>query len=195
MSDAGFRSVRHYTCSVKAPDRIETARLLLRRPERADAPAIFRRYASDADVARYLSWPRHRSAEQTETFLAWSEAEWTQWPAGPYLIESLAEHEILGSTGLTFESPTVAATGYVLARDAWGRGFATEALSAMVQLAIDLSLERLYAHCHPDNAASLHVLEKCGFSADLSPADSIFPNLAGSPRLTCRSFSHNWKSQ
>jgi RimJ/RimL family protein N-acetyltransferase len=165
----------------------------LRRPELSDAPAIFRRYSSDPEVARYLAWPCHQTTEQTEAFLTWSEAEWTQWPAGPYLVESLAGHELLGSTGLAFESPNIAATGYVLARDAWGRGFATEALAAMVNLATDLGLKRLYAHCHPDNAASLCVLEKCGFTRDSFPADSIFPNLAGSPRLNCRSYSHNWK--
>ena len=40
---------------------IETERLLLRPPMQEDAESIFERYASDAEVTRYLGWPRHTS--------------------------------------------------------------------------------------------------------------------------------------
>jgi RimJ/RimL family protein N-acetyltransferase len=42
---------------------------------------------------------------------------------------------LLGSTGLAFETAHRASTGFVLARDAWGAGMATEALAAMVSIA------------------------------------------------------------
>src|SRR5258708_3322743 len=106
---------------MKGPERIETSRLVLRRPATADAWAVYTRYSSDAEVTKYLGWQRHLSIEQTKAFLAFSEAEWNRWPAGPYLIESRSERKLLGSTGLAFEAPTVAGTGYVLARDAWGQ--------------------------------------------------------------------------
>ena len=48
---------------------------------------MFARYAADPEVTRLLAWPRHRSVEDTERFLEWSEAEWRRWPVGPYLIE------------------------------------------------------------------------------------------------------------
>jgi RimJ/RimL family protein N-acetyltransferase len=147
----------------RAPERIETARLVLRRPLVADAEAIFRRYSGDAEVTRYLSFPRHVSLDQTRAFLGWSETEWQRWPAGPYLIESRADGTLLGSTGLSFEGPQRATTGYVLARDAWGQGYATEALQAMVAEAEALGVRRLQAFCHPDHRASWRVLEKCGF--------------------------------
>src|SRR6266545_7718451 len=120
---------------MKGPERIETARLLLRKPIFEDAEAVFSGYASIPEVTKYVGWPRHRSLEDTKSFLRYSAAEWERWPAGPYLIESRADQQLLGSTGLGFESPNVAATGYVLARDAWGHGYATEALSAIVTLA------------------------------------------------------------
>lgn len=88
---------------MKAPVRFETSRLLLMRPRLADARAIFERYAGDEDVTRYLSWPRHRSVSDTEGFLAFSDQEWQRWPAGPYLIWSRDEEQLLGSTGLAFE--------------------------------------------------------------------------------------------
>ncbi len=73
--------------------------------------------------------------EDTKAFLTFSDAEWSRWPVGPYLIESRSEHTLLGSTGLGFEAPLTAVTGYVLARDAWGKGYATEALTAIVDIA------------------------------------------------------------
>jgi RimJ/RimL family protein N-acetyltransferase len=157
---------------------LETARLLLRRPRPDDARRIFERYANDPRVTRYLGWPTHYSLADTEGFLGFCDAEWQRWPAGPYLIESRANGVLLGSTGLGFDSSTQASTGYVLARDAWGHGYATEALVAMRDLAARLHVARLYALCHPDHRASAHVLEKAGFALEGTlPAHAEFPNL------------------
>src|ERR1700761_5857930 len=128
-------------------ETLQTPRLLLRRPALADAGAIFDRYAGDPVVTRYLSWPMHRTLADTHAFLAWSDAEWGKGPAGPYLVFSREDNRLLGGTGLSFMSPTCAATGYVLARDAWGHGYATEALQVMVELAGELGVKRLEALC------------------------------------------------
>jgi RimJ/RimL family protein N-acetyltransferase len=164
---------------VLAPPIVETARLVLTPPAVADADAIFARYASDADVARYLSWPRHTTLADTHRFLAFSAAVWERDGVGPYLIWSKADGRLLGSTGLDAESGRQASTGYVLARDAWGHGYATEALTAMVEVAADTGFGRIHALCHPDNRASRHVLEKCRFERDSTWNRPLeFPNLA-----------------
>lgn len=161
-----------------AADRIETDRLLLRRPRLDDAEPIFARYSSDPVVTRYLGWATHRTIDDTRAFLAFSDSEWSRWGAGPYVIEPRGGGPILGGTGLGFETRQQAATGYVLAQDAWGRGYATEALAAMRDLAAGFAVERLYALCHPDHHASWRVLEKCGFTRErLLPAFAEFPNL------------------
>jgi len=161
-----------------APASIETPRLALRRPRAADADAIFRRYASDAEVGRYLAWPVHHALEDTHQFVAFSDGEWQRWPAGPYLIHARADGSLLGSTGLAFETPYRASTGYVLARDAWGQGYATEALLAMRQVAADLGVRRLYACCHKDHWPSRRVLEKGGFEFEgILRRHTGFPNL------------------
>lgn len=179
----------------RAIERIETPRLLLRRPTAADAEAVFERYASDAIVTEYLGWPRHRSVADTEAFLAVSDAEWEKWPAGPYLIASPADHRVLGSTGLAFETPTVAATGYVLARDAWGFGYATEALAAMVAVAQDVGVHRLYALCHPANPGSIRVLEKCAFTLEARlPRHMKFPNLGTDEPKDCLRYARTAKT-
>jgi [ribosomal protein S5]-alanine N-acetyltransferase len=171
------------TKQMKAPERFETQRLVLRKPGRQDADAIFARYAADPEVTRLLGWPRHTSPEATRSFLEFSDAEWGKWPAGPYLLESRSDGGLLGSAGLAFETPRRAAAGYALAKDAWGKGYATEAMRALINIARGVGVVRLYALCHPDNPASWQVLKKCGFSREgLLQAHSEFPNLgAGGP--------------
>ncbi len=141
---------------------IQTPRLLLRRPTPDDADAIFTRYTSDPEVTRYVGWPRHATVDDTRAFLSISDSLWERWPAGPYVILNRDDRSMLGSTGLIFEAPSSAATGYVLAQDAWGRRFATEALGAMVDLALKTGVLRLYALCHHAHRASARVLEKEG---------------------------------
>jgi ribosomal-protein-alanine N-acetyltransferase len=161
-----------------APPLVETPRLILAAPSPADAEAIFPRYASDAGVTRYLAWPTHRTIENTQAFVAFSAVQWQREGAGPYLIWSRADGRLLGSTGLGLEPGGQAITGYVLARDAWGQGYATEALGAMVEVAGDIGVMRLYALCHPQHRASWRVLEKCGFERDASWNRQVeFPNL------------------
>jgi RimJ/RimL family protein N-acetyltransferase len=163
---------------VSAPERVETERLVLRRPVLADASAIFARYASDPEVTRFLAWPRHITIDDTHIFLKFSDAEWQRWAVGPYLIESRDTGTLLGSTGLDFETSHRAATGYVLARDAWGHGYATEALHTMVTVAADVGVCRVYALCHSEHTASSRVLQKCGFTCEATLRRyAEFPNL------------------
>jgi [ribosomal protein S5]-alanine N-acetyltransferase len=174
---------------LKAPERVETQRLVLRRPRPADAEAIFACYATDADMTRFLSWPRHESVDQTRAFLDFSNAEWTRWPAGPYLVESRERGRLLGGTGLDFETVYRAATGYVFSKDAWGKGYATEALQAVVEIARGTGLIRLYALCHIQNSPSLRVLEKCGFIREgVLRRPPVFPNLR--PNEPCDVFCY-----
>jgi ribosomal-protein-alanine N-acetyltransferase len=169
---------------MKAPPLVETPRLVLSAPVAADAELVFRRYASDVDVTKYLGWPTHRTVADTQGFLAFSAVQWEREGAGPYLIWARTDGQLLGSTGLGLEPGGQAITGYVLATDAWGRGYATEALTAMVEVATDIGVRQLYALCHPQHPASRRVLEKCSFDRDGSwnrPFE--FPNLvAGSPQ-------------
>jgi RimJ/RimL family protein N-acetyltransferase len=67
----------------------------------------------------------------------------------------------------------------VLAKDAWGLGYATEALAAVTELARRLGVPRLSAFCHPDHRPSFRVLEKCGFVRDPDwTTQAEFPNLS-----------------
>lgn len=171
------------------PLRYDTERLRLVRPRPVDVDEIFARYASDPAVTRYLGWPRHRTVEDTRGFLAWSDDQWARYQTGPYLIRARADDRLLGSTGFTFDDDGSAMTGYVLARDSWGQGFATEALMGVIEIAATLRVHGLYAFCHPDHAASIRVLEKCRFVRDDSAVTTMtFPNLEGAVDVDVRCY-------
>jgi ribosomal-protein-alanine N-acetyltransferase len=149
----------------------------------ADAESIFARYASDPRVTRFMAWPTHRSITDTRAFLEFCAAQWERGPAGSYLIVRTSDHLLLGATGLDCDTQGRAETGYVLARDAWGQGYAKETLAAMVALARTLGVLELSAGVHPDHPASIRVLEKGGFRLlERRPRTTGFPNLE--PGLT-----------
>ena len=161
-----------------APEVVETPRLLLRRPQAADVEPIFTRYASDAEVTRYMTFPRHQSIADAQTFFDFSDMEWKLQKCGPYLVFLRASERLIGGTGLSVAGDE-AETGYVFARDAWGLGYATEALIAMVEVGRLVGLRKLTAHCHPDHLASQRVLQKGGFRLEHRARDAhVFPNLS-----------------
>ncbi|HUR20690.1 MAG TPA: GNAT family N-acetyltransferase [Vicinamibacterales bacterium] len=172
-----------------APDRVETRRLIMSVPQPNEAAEVFERYASDPGVTRYLGWPTHQVIADTEGFIAFSTSQWEREGMGPYLIRSRENGVLLGSTGLGLantgqpENTFRAMTGYVLARDAWGQGYATEALRAMINVARGIGIVSLSALCHPEHQASAHVLEKCEFARDLRwTRQTVFPNLQPGPQ-------------
>lgn len=180
---------------MKAPAEISTARLFLRRPTVGDIEDIFERYASDAACGRYLAWPLHETVDDTRAFLEFSDSEWAQWPAGPYLVFAKDTRMLLGSTGLAFETPQRATTGYVFAKDAWGNGFATEVVRMMKLTAAQAGVRRLSACCHPDHQPSRHVLEKCGFALEGTLRQCCeFPNLAPGELLDAVSYSWSYRA-
>ncbi len=160
---------------MRAAETITTSRLALRRPGPADAEAIFE-YASDPEVTRLLAWPRHTAVADSRGFLRFSDEAWAIGP-GPYLIVD-GDGGVVGSSGLEVETPYRAATGYVLARRVWGRGYATEVAVAMAGIAAELGIRRLYALCHTENRASARVLAKAGFTCEgVLRRHTVFPNL------------------
>jgi len=109
--------------------------------------------------------------------------------AGRRLSRFAQDGKLLGSTMLSFKTDTRAVTGYAFARDAWGKGYATESLQAMVEVGRETGLQRLEAICHVDHRPSAKVLEKCGFQQEQVRRDHFpFPNLG--PQKKSEVFSY-----
>ena len=139
-----------------------TERLLLRPGWLEDAPALAR-IASDEAVARNLTrLPSPYGMADAEAFLA-SQAEQS---CPPLLIfrRTDADPELIGSIGFGCGTDGEREFGYWIARAHWGRGYATEAGRAVIDIARKgLRLPKLSAGHFTDNPASGRVLEKLGF--------------------------------
>src|SRR5205814_3843543 len=108
------------------PERLETERLVLRRPVAADAAAIFEEYASDPEVTRYMIWRPHRSIDDTTAFRSHAEEGWASGLDLSWGITLKGEDRIVGMIGARPNAHKVD-IGYVLGRKYWGRGIMTEA--------------------------------------------------------------------
>jgi ribosomal-protein-alanine N-acetyltransferase len=158
-------------------ERLSTARLTLRPPLEGDEEAVFA-YASDLRVCRYLAWPCHEGLADTRRFLRTAKQGWQDGNRLSWAIEDSSG--LVGMLG-TELGRVGAGIGYVLAHDAWGKGYASEALAAVCEALFSAtSLHSLWAFCVPENAASARVLEKCGFQREgLLPRYFACPNLGG----------------
>jgi ribosomal-protein-alanine N-acetyltransferase len=171
--------VRLLVAHLEIPETLETERLILRRPRIGDTRYVFERWASDFDVATYMSWPRHDSLETTEQVVESWIQQWQGANGGAFIITDRKSESILGSTGFEIVHPLVASTGYALAKSEWGKGYATEALTAIVTLAENCGVKRLFAYCHHEHRNSARVMEKCDFKFEGKLRNYMeFPNLS-----------------
>jgi [ribosomal protein S5]-alanine N-acetyltransferase len=165
------------------PDRFETARLVLRPITAGDAPAIFALYAQDTEVVRYLSWRPHRSAVETDAYIARCLAT----PADQsrtYVLTARDTGGLLGAFDLRRPMPHRLDCGYVLARPYWRRGLMTEALSEIARWTMrEHDIWRIGAVCDIDNPASARVMEKAGLEREgVLRRWMIHPNISAEPR-------------
>ncbi|MCL9983661.1 MAG: GNAT family N-acetyltransferase [Erythrobacter sp.] len=135
-----------------------TERLFLRPTFPEDWEAIFACIGSDEAIARNLArapWPYGEDAAR-------SFAEMPQNLRLPHFLVTLPGTGVIGSAGMG-ENEGEPEIGYWIAREHWGRGFATEAASAVLRIARTLGHQRLKAGHFIDNPASGRVLRKIGF--------------------------------
>jgi RimJ/RimL family protein N-acetyltransferase len=135
---------------------IETERLLLR-PATMDDLATFHSILSSPQATEFWSTPPHREVEQSRKWLQ------TMVDILPEEGEDfVVEHQgrAIGKVGF-FRFPEI---GFIFHPGSWGRGFAEEALRAVLERAFHVHrLEAIDADVDPRNTASLRLLSKLGF--------------------------------
>jgi ribosomal-protein-alanine N-acetyltransferase len=151
------------------PPPIQTDRLLLRPWDPDDADAVFA-YASDPEVARYMSWHRHESVADAHFFLNEIVAEGYEKGFLTYALCPLDMPEIaIGGVSLEWkpEEHQVMELGYVLSRDRWGNGYVPEAARALLDQAfLTTPVERVFAPIFVENVKSRRVAEKVGLTLE-----------------------------
>ena len=122
----------------------------------------------DSDVMKFLGDGTWGGGEEVvKAFLLKNISFYETHPGlGSWTVVDQATQEIAGeaSLGLLTETGEFEA-GYILSRSYWGRGLGTELLKGLLAYGFSkLSLNHIVAVTHPDNAASIRVMEKCGMT-------------------------------
>lgn len=170
---------------VRPPATFATARLAARPPQPDDAAAVLAHYAGDPEVTRYLSWRTYDRVEPLAAFFAECAAHWERGDGHfAWLLCLKGTTAPIGSCGVTFEPQGSAMFGYVFAQRFWGRGFATEALTWLVDWSLaQPSIHRAWAYCDVENRASIRVMEKAGLEREgVLRCWQVCPNLGPEPR-------------
>jgi ribosomal-protein-alanine N-acetyltransferase len=140
---------------------IETERLVLRAPTREERALL---------LALWLDPANERVPEGTPS------EQVRKWVGGVrWCVFERVTGELVGDCSLFFADEHGAwELAYGLRRDRWGRGYTTEAARACVGHGFgELGLQRIVADVDPANAASVRVLEKCGFTRVGDGADLL----------------------
>ncbi len=144
---------------------IESKRLRLREFRLEDESDVHS-YASDPEVTRFTNWGPNNH-DETRAFLERCVSMQDHWPREslPLAIEEKTGSKVIGGTGFDQidRANSHAVFGYVLRRDSWGQGFASEASAVLLAFGFNtLSLHRVTALCDVRHQASFHVMEKLG---------------------------------
>ena len=149
----------------KGTQTIETSRLILRRAIREDAEPMFRNWASDPEVTKYLTWPTYEKVETAYQILDLWASEYEKPNYYQWMIVLKELDEPIGSISVVRQNARVqeAEIGYCIGSPWWHRGIVSEALAAVIEyLFTEVGMNRVAARHDPNNPHSGGVMRKCG---------------------------------
>lgn len=145
---------------------LETARLHIRFFEQSDFDDIFR-LQSDPETMRYIRAAEPDPAAVHARLDLWEKYHLENPQLGPFTVFLRENNQFVGYAVLRhvdFTPGKEIEVGYTFAPEMWGKGLATEVTKALLQYGFEqLEVPEIVAFTDPQNAASQHVLTKCGF--------------------------------
>lgn len=144
---------------------IETKRLLLRQFKLSDADAMYKNWANDNEVTKFLTWPTHRDVEVSRRVLDTWVKDYTNDENYQWCIELKGTGEAIGSIGVVDFKENIQAVeiGYCIGRNYWNLGITSEALNALIQFFFqEVGVNRIESRHDPLNPNSGKVMLKCG---------------------------------
>lgn len=146
---------------------IETERLILRRFVMEDAEAMYKNWASEDEVTKFLTWPTHANVEVTKKVLE----NWISKYANPgfynWGIEIRKTGDLIGNISVVSikENVKEAIIGYCMGTKWWGQGIMPEAGKAVVRyLFEETEFHRIAANHDKNNPKSGRVMQKIGMT-------------------------------
>lgn len=144
---------------------LETERLILRSFSIDDAGAMYKNWASDPKVTKFLTWPPHESVEATKEFLStwvanYKKKDFYQWAIVPKELG-----EPIGSISVVAIDEAVSSLhiGYCIGKKWWRKGITSESLAAVMDYLFDeVKAKRIESAHDVNNPNSGKVMKKCG---------------------------------
>lgn len=148
-----------------SPVIIETPRLVLRAATEADIAAMHAMIFDDAAVMRHVFHGQVMTKERVEGFMR-EHFTFGRSRTGIAILTEKADGQVIGFAGL-FPCNALGADdfeiGFVMAKPAWGKGYASEIGEAQLAMGFgEVGCQRLLGLVHPENNASVHALTKLG---------------------------------
>jgi len=150
---------------------LSTERLVLNETTDDDSQAVFELF-SDRRVTEYYDLDVFDSIEQAITLIESEQVKILNNKMLRWAVREKTSGTYIGGCGINrFESDRHAAViGYELSRECWGKGYATEAISSVIEFAFSSScpstVNRIEAYTMQGNLASESILLKLGFKAE-----------------------------
>jgi ribosomal-protein-alanine N-acetyltransferase len=150
----------------KGTKKLETERLLLRPFAMEDAEGMYRNWANDPEVTKYLTWPTHECMEVSRLIIEdwishYDELDYYQWA----IVFKDGEDEPIGSIGVVNKDDQIEMVhiGYCIGQKWWKQGIMSEALSALINFFFEeVEVNRIESRFDPNNLNSGKVMKKCG---------------------------------
>jgi RimJ/RimL family protein N-acetyltransferase len=169
----------------RLPDHVETERLVLRRWEAADAPALAAAIAESIEHLRpWMPWAAAEPIAPTDR-VRWIEQRDREWEDGGDVVLGmlLADGTVIGGTGLHRRAgPDTLEIGYWAHVDHTGHGYVTEAAAALTDAAFTVpGIDHVEIHHDQANTASGRVPERLGYTCvgEIAPPADTAPGESG----------------
>lgn len=176
--------------------RMETARLVLRPFVKEDAPAMYRNWASDPEVTKFLSWPTYKTVDTAYEILNIWVPQYRDDTFYQWAIELKEIGEVIGSISVVNfdERVDMAEIGFCIGRSWWGQGIMTEAFQAVIDFLFgEVGVQRIEAGHDPNNPASGAVQRKCGLKYEGTLRRSIRSNQGITDKTVMAILKEEWE--
>ncbi len=158
---------------------LETERLVLRRFEQDDAEAVFRNWAKDSEVTKYLMWLPHENVSASKDWCEQNANSYANDKYYSWVIVPKALSEPIGSIGVVKldEKTSMTHIGYCIGKAWWRQGYTSEALKAVVKFLFEeVGVNRIESRHDPRNPNSGKVMEKAGLKYEGSQRQADWNN-------------------
>ena len=143
-------------------ETLQTERLILTPWQRKFAKDMYKNWATDPEVNKWLSWELHKNVEETEQLIL----NWMASPRYNWCIVDKQTGEAIGSIDMVriSEKDYKGEIGYCLTRRYWNKGLMTEALKKVIEFLFSEGFNKLELRHAVENIGSGRVMQKAGMT-------------------------------